>query len=94
MEFLNSDLLKELGTAGLLFGCFYLSQQQTAKNIEALINQQRDFIDKNFLMLKGMLDCNFMNTSLLQEIKDKIDTNTWCPYSRKFISKIGEQENE
>ncbi len=93
MDILNSTLIKEFGTAALMFGCFYLILQLTAKNLEALINQQKDFMNKTFDMLKSMTECNLMNTSLLQEIKDKIETNSWCPYSRK-LSHRGEQEDE
>jgi len=84
MDFLNSNLVKEFGTAALMFGCFYLILQLTAKNLEQLINQQKDFINKTFEMLKSMIECNLMNTSLLQEIKDKIETNSWCPLARKY----------
>lgn len=91
MDFLNSTLIKEFGTGALMFGCFYLILQLTAKNLEALINQQKDFINKTFEMLKDMINCNILNTALLQEIKDKIETNSWCPYARKHLK---ENENE
>lgn len=93
LDILNSNLIKEFGTAALMFGCFYLILQLTAKNLEALINQQKDFINKTFEMLKSMIECNLMNTSLLQEIKDKIETNSWCPYSRKLLNHR-ENDNE
>lgn len=94
MDFLNSNLLKEFGTAALMFGCFYLILQLTAKNLEALINQQKDFINKTFEMLKSMIECNLLNTSLLQEIKDKIVANEWCPYAREFHKKYKNTERE
>lgn len=93
MDFLTSNFLKECGTSALMFGCFYLILQLTAKNLEALITQQKDFINKTFDMLKSMIECNLLNTSLLQEIKDKIETNTWCPYARnRYQQKEGRDE--
>lgn len=85
-ELLSTPLLKELGTTALMFICFYLILKITEKNLEALINQQKDFILHTFEMLKEMIQVNLLNSSLLQEIKDKINTNQWCPYARKLMN--------
>ena len=91
-ELLSSPFFKECGTTALMFICFYLILKITEKNLEALINQQKDFIAHTFNMLKDMIQVNLLNTSLLQEIKDKINTNQWCPYARKLMNnKEGEQ---
>lgn len=84
-ELLSSPILGELGSTALMFACFYLILKITEKNLTALINQQKDFITETFGMLKSMVEVNILNTSLLQEIKDKINANQWCPYARKFL---------
>lgn len=85
-ELLSSPFLKEFGTTALMFICFYLILKITEKNLESLINQQKDFITETFGMLKSMIEVNLLNTSLLQEIKDKINTNQWCPYARQNLN--------
>ena len=93
-ELLSSPIYSELGSTALMFACFYLILKITEKNLTALINQQKDFITETFGMLNSMIEVNILNTSLLQEIKDKILANQWCPYARKYINSAKENINE
>lgn len=93
-ELLSTPLLKELGTTALMFICFYLILKVTEKNLASLIEQQKDFISHTFKMLEDMIQVNLLNTSLLQEIKDKINTNQWCPYARRLMHSNSKENNK
>ena len=85
-ELLSSPIFKELGATALMFICFYLILKVTQGTLTSLIDQQKDFITKTFGILTDMIQVNILNSSLLTEIKDKINTNQWCPYARKLMN--------
>ncbi|MDD3236817.1 MAG: hypothetical protein PHV37_01810 [Candidatus Gastranaerophilales bacterium] len=78
------ELVKPWGAGALLFACFFLYHKSTTEHLKSII-------DGNFKVLNGMLENNIYHTALLQEIKDLIVNNTWCPYAKHFLNK--EQAN-
>ena len=50
-----------------------------------IVSQYAKQATQNFDLLKGMVETNIYQTSILQEIKDKINNNELCPFVKNFL---------
>ena len=85
------EIIKNLGVAALIFVIWYIdhqSQQKQQKDtVEAfnkIIDEQAKREERNFNLLKEMLETNQYHGSLLSRICEKIDNNQWCPYIKNL----------
>lgn len=93
---LVTEVLKSTGIGGIIFLMSYLQQKSTAKSFDTiLLNQETRFEqilglqskreEQNFNLLKELIGSNNLHNSLLIQIKDKIDSNQFCPYIKNLI---------
>ena len=60
-------------------------EQQNNANFEKLIEMQSNREDKNFNLLKDMVNNNILQNEKLQQIQNSINSNNWCPLWRGVI---------
>ena len=77
------DIIKSVGFPGLIFLIWYLYHKSQVKTFEKLIEEQSKREERNFSLLKDMLENNIYHSSLLVKITEKLDSNQWCPVVKK-----------
>lgn len=77
------DVVKSVGFPGLIFLIWYLYHQSQVKTFEKIIEEQSKREERNFSLLKDMLENNQYHTSLLVKITEKLEANQWCPVVKK-----------
>lgn len=55
------------------------------ENFREIIEQQAERENKNFKLLQDMIASNLLQNEKIQELKNKIENNMWCPIWRKFL---------
>lgn len=78
------DILKILGTSGVVFVMWYLYHKETVKQLNTVIAN-------HFKLITDLVDTLNLHNGLLQKMIEKIDTNQWCPYVRQ-VQKRGDNE--
>lgn len=53
--------------------------------LSSVVTQYSEQSAQNFDLLKGMIETNIYQTSIMQEIKDKINNNEFCPFVKSFL---------
>lgn len=81
------DALKPYGASALIFAIWYVYHKATAGQLNKIIDNNVLTQNKNFELLKDMIDTNILHNALLQRIESLILNNQWCPYARKFLKK-------
>jgi Fe2+ transport system protein B len=81
-----TGLAKLLGFPALIFAMWYLYHKAT-------VEQMNRIIETNFNLLRQMIEQMSVNSGLLASIREKIDSNQWCPYL-KNIQKRRKEDNE
>lgn len=99
------ELIKNIGFPALIFAIWFFyhkanataqekREKQTAETFQQILNEQAKREERNFGLLKDMLETNQYHGSLLAKIAQQIEANQWCPLLKKdypnFISKKGE----
>lgn len=69
---LFTELAKFVGFPILLFIIWIFYHKSTMKIFEKIVDKQYD-------VLKDLIETNHCTISSLARIEQKIDTNTWCP---------------
>jgi len=88
------DLIKQLGISALIFLIWYLyhrsqvQQWQQRHDVDmqqwqCLIDAQQQREERNFELLKDMLETVQHHTGLLARVETKIATNQFCPITKK-----------
>lgn len=88
------DIIKQLGVSALIFIIWYLyhrsqvqqqekQQEQQAQQWQDLFAAQQQREERNFQLLKDMLETVQHHTGLLARVETKIDTNQFCPITKK-----------
>jgi hypothetical protein len=88
------ELVKVLGFPAVIFAVWYLYHQSQAKawtarekaqfDMFSLIAKERDVRDeRNYEILKEMLEVSRYQSTILARMDTKIDTNQFCPMVRE-----------
>lgn len=79
------ELIKYIGFPALIFIMWYFTHQSTTKTFDNIIKEQAKREERNFSLLKDMLETNQYHASLLAKIAQQIETNQWCPVIKMQI---------
>lgn len=82
MNFMG-EIMKNLGVAGLIFVVWYVYHQSVMRSLQSVIEEQRRKDEQNFEILKSFVDTLQYQGACLARMENKIDTNTFCPITRK-----------
>jgi len=88
------ELIKQLGISAVIFLIWYLYhrsqvrqwQQQHETDMQQwqlLLKAQQEREARNFELLKDMLETVQYHTGMLSRVETKIDTNQFCPLTKK-----------
>jgi len=77
------DLIKQLGISGLIFLIWYLYHRSQAQQWQQIFTAQQEREERNFELLKDMLETVQYHTGMLARVETKIDTNQFCPITKK-----------
>lgn len=85
------EVIKVIGFPAVIFSIWFIDhksqekqQKETVNAFNKIIDEQARREERNFRLLKEMLETNQYHGSLLSEIKEKINTNQWCPYVKEL----------
>ncbi len=76
------EAVKAVGYPALIFAIWWMTNKQSNRNIEDLINNFKKTNEEMLSEMKEMTDALQMNYSQLTRIELKIDQNQWCPMIR------------
>lgn len=77
------DLIKQLGISALIFLIWYLYHRSQVQQWKQLMDAQQQREERNFELLKDMLETVQYHTGMLARVETKIDTNQFCPLTKK-----------
>jgi hypothetical protein len=77
------DLIKQLGISALIFLIWYLYHRSQVQQWQRLMDAQQQREERNFELLKDMLETVQYHTGMLARVETKIDTNQFCPLTKK-----------
>lgn len=91
------EIVKAIGFPAVIFVIWFLyhksqveQQKQSSKDnvkmFTKIIDEQAQREERNYKLLKEMLETHQYHGALLSVIKEKIDTNQWCPYIKEIQS--------
>lgn len=77
------EVIKNVGFPGVIFCIWYIYHKSQVKTFEKLIEEQSKREERNFKLLKEMIEINECHSSLLSRIAEKLESNQWCPIIKK-----------
>ncbi len=72
-------LVESIGFPAVIFIIWFLYHKSQTKLYEELLKAQAKREERNFNILKEMLETNQYNAAVLSRIEQKIDANAFCP---------------
>lgn len=85
------EVIKVIGFPAVIFAIWFIDhksqekqQKDTVEAFNKIIDEQAKREERNFNLLREMLETNNFHGSILSEIKEKINTNQWCPYLKNI----------
>lgn len=79
------EVVKSVGVAGLIFVVWYVYHQSVMRSLQSVIEEQRRKDEQHFEILKGFVDTLQYQGACLARMENKIDTNAFCPLTRKEV---------
>lgn len=76
------ELIKPFGASALIFAIWYLYHK-------SVVEQYKTLVTENFKLLNGMIENALLQNVQIQELKDLITNNRWCPYMEYLKRKEG-----
>ncbi|MEQ8226019.1 MAG: hypothetical protein ABRQ37_27145 [Candidatus Eremiobacterota bacterium] len=79
------ELAKFVGFPIVLFIIWICYHRSTMRIFEKIV-------DKQYTILKDLIEVNNCTIGALARIEQKIDSNTWCPYTRERMKEVKKNE--